>query len=504
MKVNQLKAGVMLSYISEAIAVVAALVYTPVMLRLLGQAEYGLYQLAASTISYLSLLGLGFSSSYIRYYSKYKVNNDSNGIAKLNGMFMTVFIVIGIVCAIVGGVLVASIDIIFKASLSADEIKTARILMVLMVFNFTISFPGSVFSTYITANEKYIFLRIINIIKNILNPLLTLPLLLVGYKSIAVVAIQTVLAVSTFVINWLYCNKKLEMQTNFKNFDWGILKSLFMFSFWVFLNEIIDQVNWQVDKFVLGIISGTVTVAVYGVASQLNSLYLMFSTSVSSVFVPRVNKIVAEGDDNKHLTDLFVRVGRIQFIILMLMISGFIIFGRYFIKIWAGDNYNGSYYIALLLMTPATVPYIQSLGVQIQRAKNMHQFRSIVYFVIAILNVIASIPLAKLYGGIGAAMGTSLSIIIGNGFIMNVYYHKKIGLDIIYFWKQIAKFIPALIIPAMFGLVVMKYIDMDSILIFVTLTLIYVGIYSLSMWLFGMNKSEKELLAAPLRRILRK
>ena len=60
MKLSQKKVGALLSYVSEAIRILTALIYTPIMLRLLGQSEYGLYQLVHSVVSYLSLLSLGF------------------------------------------------------------------------------------------------------------------------------------------------------------------------------------------------------------------------------------------------------------------------------------------------------------------------------------------------------------------------------------------------------------------------------------------------------------
>lgn len=75
-KVNQLKAGAILTYIAMGIGFIVSLVYTPIMIRLLGQSEYGLYNLAASIIAYLGILNFGFGSTYIRYYSQYKVKED--------------------------------------------------------------------------------------------------------------------------------------------------------------------------------------------------------------------------------------------------------------------------------------------------------------------------------------------------------------------------------------------------------------------------------------------
>ncbi len=65
---NQRKVGVLLSYISQGIHILSGILYTPIMLRMLGQSEYGLYTLVSSVVSYLGLLNFGFASSYIRFY----------------------------------------------------------------------------------------------------------------------------------------------------------------------------------------------------------------------------------------------------------------------------------------------------------------------------------------------------------------------------------------------------------------------------------------------------
>ena len=50
------------------------------------------------------------------------------------------------------------------------------------------------------------------------------------------------------------------------------------------------------------------------------------------------------------------------------------------------------------------------------------------------------------FGGIGCALGTAISMIVGNGFIMNWYYQAHIGLDMVYFWKRILGIVPALVL----------------------------------------------------------
>lgn len=116
MKVNQLKAGVILSYSSMILGYIIAIIYTPIMLRLLGQSEYGLYNLVSSVVSYLGLLSFGFGSAYVRFYSRYKVEDSEQEIAKLNGMFLIIFSIIGAIALLAGLVLVTNTERIFGAN----------------------------------------------------------------------------------------------------------------------------------------------------------------------------------------------------------------------------------------------------------------------------------------------------------------------------------------------------------------------------------------------------
>lgn len=474
------------------------------MLRLLGQSEYGLYQLVYSVVSYLSLLSLGFGSSYLRFYSRYKAQNDEDGVAKLNGMFILIFCSISVICILCGTVMVRNIRTIFGTGLTESEYATAKVLMELLIINLALTFPNSVFNCSITAHEKFLFQKLLILLQNLFSPFLTLPLLIMGYGSIGMVSVTTLLTFVLLISNMFYCFKKLHVRFAFHGLKISLFKEMWVFTFFIFLNQIIDQINWSVDKFLLGRFAGTTAVAVYGVGGQINTLYLQFSSSVSNVFVPKVNRIVAETNDNTELTTLFTKVGRIQFIVLGLILTGFVFFGMPFVNLWAGEGYGASYAVALLLIIPVTVPLIQNLGIEIQRAKNMHKARAVVYLAIAIANVFISIPLIKFFGPEGAALGTAISLFAGNIIFMNWYYHARIGMNMFYFWKEIAKFIPALIAPCVVGIAIMKFVNTTGLVKLGVFAVVYAAVYGLSMYFFGMNEEEKQLVMGPIRKILRK
>ena len=382
MKINQLKAGVILSNISMGVGYFISIIYTPIMLRLLGQNEYGLYNLVASVVAYLGILNFGFGSAYMRYYSKYKAQEDRERIAVLNGMFLIVFSVIGLIAVIAGTILALNTELIFGSKLTNIELSKAKILMMILTINLAILFPNNIFTSHIIANEKFVFRQLVEMFNKIANPLVVLPALLMGYGSVGMALVTTVLNIFIEIVNAIYCIRKLKIRFSFSKFDIKLMSEMTVFSSFIFINLVIDQINWNIDKLILGRFYGTVSVAVYGLAAQFNTYYLLVSCNIYNVFIPRVHRLVAQSDNSDELIKLFTKIGRVQFIVLSLISTWLVFFGRPFINMWAGNNYDASYPIVLLLIIPATIPLIQNIGIEIQRAKNMHQFRSWVYFLL--------------------------------------------------------------------------------------------------------------------------
>lgn len=506
MQNNQVKMGVILSYVYMGLHILVGLVYTPLMIRVLGQSEYGLYNTVSSTISTLYLLNLGIGSSYIRFYSRYKTAGAKNKIDSLNGVFMTIFVIIAIIASACGGFLIVNIKTVFDNGLTSIEYERARVLMALLTFSLSFSFPMGVFESYIVANEEFIFQKVLLIFQTITSPILTLPLIFAGYGSVGVVFISVLLTVIIWILNALYAIKKLGMRFSFKDFEHSIFKEIFCFSFFIALNTFVDQINWNIDKILLGRYRGTTGVAIYSVGYSLYLYYMSFSGSISSIFTPRVHSIVSKYPDNAkqklELTELFIKIGRIQFLVLALIATGVIFFGKEFItKIWAGLEYTESYYVAVVLIIASSIALIQNLGIEIQRAQNKHQFRSIVYTIMAFINLGISIILCQLYGAVGSAIGTAISLILANGLVMNIYYHLKCNINVLMFWKEIKNIAKGAVLPILIGILCKPIIENSSVFIFFIEIALYSLIYFVSMWYLGMNNYEKELLKKVLKKL---
>lgn len=503
MKHNQLKTGAIISYLNLIIGNIIPFIYTPIMLRLLGQAEYGLYGIAHSIMGYIGLLNFGIGGAIVRYLAKYRAEGIPEQEERVAGLFIKIYSVICGLILIAGFLFAANIEI-YSRSLTLAETETLRILVIFMTINTAVFLPFSVFSSVVIAHERYIFSKLVGMLSGIAAPLLNLALLYCGFGSVGLVASSTVLNFITYGIYTWYSLKKLKIRPSFRKAAPGLLREIIHFSAFVFLASMVDVLYWSTDKLIIGWAIGSVATAVYNIGATFNGYVTSLSTAISGLLVPRLTEMVVKGAPREQFTEIFIKVGRLQFIIISFIVSAFIAFGRQFIVLWAGPEYKEAYFVALFTMIPVTVPLIQNTGLNILYALNKHKFRSIVYACVALLNVGLTFWWVEDFGIVGAAMATCLAYVVGNILIINWYYHKRIGIDIPLFWKNILKMCPMMVVMGAVGWFALDALNINNWLMFFSLAIAYSVVYFALAYRFMMNEYEKTLLTAPLRKVWEK
>lgn len=488
------KSGAILSYVSIVLSTLVQLLYTPLLTRALGQSEYGLYSLVSSIIGYLTVLDLGFGNAIVIYTAKYRAQKKYNEEKKLHGMFFIIYLIIGLLAGLLGIIFYFLVPTIFGAKMTNVEVEKMKIMMLILAFNLAVTFGFSIYSAIINAYEKFTFQKLMSIFNTLMKPLLMIPLLFLGYKSITMCVVITIVNILVLISNYLYCRKKLNIKIKFMGFDKILFKTIFGYSFFIFLGVLVDKINWSVDQFILGAVSGSVAVSIYAIASQLNTLFINLSTAISGVLLPKVSKMIANKASTKVLTAEMIKVGRIQFYVIFLMVTGLIIVGKEFIIWWVGKNFQEAYYIALILIIPLCFPLIQNLGLSIMQAMNKYKFKSLSTFIMAIFNVIISYFLAKSIGPIGAAIGTAIALIICNIILINIYYKISIGIDVVKFWKEILKIATPFIIPIVSIILIINVSKLDGIVSVITYGFIYTLLYCVTAYKLSMNEYEKNII----------
>lgn len=501
---NQRKSGIVLSYLSIIATTIIELVYTPFLIHQLGQSEYGLYSMIYSIIGYLTILDLGFGNAIVVYTSKYRAKKEYEKERKLHGMFFVIFCVLGLIAGFIALFLGIFIGDIFGNTMTNVEISKSKIMMIILSLNLVITFGFTIYSSIITAYEQFNFQKILSIINTLLKPILMIPLLFLGYKSITMCVVVTLVNSFVLISNYFYCKKRLNIHIKFLGFDKALFKEIFAYSFFIFLGIVVDKINWSVDQIILGAVSGTIAVSVYSVASKLNTLFINLSTAVSGVFLPKMSKLVVEGANGEKLTNEMIKIGRIQYYIIFLMATGLILVGKDFFIWWAGPLYETSYYISLLLIIPACFPLIQNVGLSIMQAMNKYKFKAIVTFIMALFNIVISFFLAIKYGAIGAAFGTAISLIVCNIFIINIYYKVILDLNVIKFWKEILKMTTTFLIPLGLIIIINLELNLSGFLHILIIGSLYVIIFSITSYFITMNTLEKNIVKSLVAKMFHK
>lgn len=506
MEKSQLRIGVVLSYVNMAIGTLIPMFYTPIMLDLLGQSEYGLFKLANSVTSYLGLISFGIGSAVVRYLTKYRAEGDKDGEEGIFALFNVIFRVISGITLTAGIVITFFLDSIYGNAIEADQIAEMRILVLILSCNTALSFLCSPYNSVVTSHERFLFLQTINIITTVVTPIVNLIVLFLGYKSIGMVASSFAMSIVVRIAYFIYVRKSIGLKPNYKNMPKFLLKEILVFSFWVFVANIVNQLYNSTDTLIIGAIPAlaTIGVAIYNIGMTFQSMMFSFSVGLLSVLTPKVNGMVFSGKDNTQLTNLMIRVGRLQCYIVSIVCSGFVAFGSNFIKLWAGAGYEEAYWVAIATMIPSCVPLIQNVAMNVIVAQNKHRFRSLVLLFIAVINVVGTLILVQSMGIVGAAIVTGGAMILGQGFIMNWYYWKKIGLEIPRFWKETGKMFIVPTIMCVITLLIKQFITLDTWMWLLLAIMIYTIVFAIANWFIVMNDYEKDIFIGPIRKIMNK
>ena len=501
---NQRKAGAILGYANIVVKNIVNLLYTPMLLSFVAQADYGVFQTSNNFIVSLQLLTFGFSGAYVRFYVLRKADNDESGLRRLNGMYLILYLAICVLAIALGLCFAAACGSLFSSSFTEGEVGLASAVMTVLTFNVATTLLSTVFDSYIVAHERFTFQQSRQMFTALATPGLALTFLYMGYGVVGVAVAQLAVNLVLLALNARYAIGKLGMRFDVRHPEFGLFKAVAVFSGWLFLNQLFDLITMNVPSVVLAATSGAVAVAVFAIAASLRSVFYSLSFVISGVFVPLINRVVAEGGDNGSLTRIMARAGRYQSLVWCWVLGGFVVVGRWFIAVWAGPDYSEAYWLTLAMVVPATVPLIQNTGIEIQKAKNMHKARSLAYTVCAVLDLAVTYALAARFGAWAAVIGFDLYTIVATWFFMNWYYQARVGLDILHFWGRVLPVIGACAAAAFVCLAGTRLVAVCDVATFFSWGILYTAICVGLLWCFVLDDGEKARVRGLTLRFRRK
>ena len=413
------KFGAILSYLNLIFTNITGLLLTPFVIHALGDKEYGLYTLIGAFVGYLSVLDLGLNNAIIRYVAQYRVQKDEKSQENFLATSLIIYCAIAVLLTVLGSLFYFNLDYFFSKSLTIEELHKAKIMLIILVFNIAFTLPGGAFTGICSGYEKFIFPRILSILKVIIRTITLIFILHFGSNSIGVVVLDTIVNLVFILTTIWYTFFKLKVKIKLHQWDFSFVKEIFKYSFWIFLFALVYQFQWRTGQVILGSTTNTTIVAIFGVGVMLGVYFTTFGNIINSLLLPKAVQAVYNNVSNEVLTDQMIKVGRISYLLLIYVFGAFLLTGQDFIKLWIGELYLPAYWIALSIMAVYIVPIAQGYSHAILDAKKMLRFKSLTFLLFSIIGAVLGYFLSKKYGMYGMISGL-VSAVFFLQIVMNI------------------------------------------------------------------------------------
>ena len=481
--------GILLSYLYFALNAISSIFLSAYVIRMVGSTDYGVYQTMTSFVSYLILLEFGTGTLIMRNMALCR--NKSLSQDDTNRNFSTIFtltLILSILLIAFSGIFFFNIRNIYHNTLSEEQLGEGKIIFIFASLNLLINFINQSFNGALLALENYSFEKIINLSKLFVKDIVVIFLLLVVPNVYVVVLVDLILSISCFLITFLFFKVKTKIKFSFRLFDKKIFRESIPFLFGMFLQTVVNTVNCNVDKFIIGVTIGPNEVAIYSIAMSMFVMFSSIATLTINMYMPKLAKV--KDTNSQEAYDIITKACRLNIIVTGIILCGFILVGKTFISLVYGEEFNDAWLCSLLIMVPLFFDSFNGVIIDIVQVKNKLHLRSIILCGIVLINICLTIPLLKAIGIVGAALATGISLLL-QIVVMNIFYKKVLGIKILFVWRSSFKNLFLVLVIATFVSYCFCSKISNPIAFFISCggTLVIISI--LFLFLFGFNETEK-------------
>ncbi len=499
---KQIKFGAVLSYVSIAVNILSGLLYTPWMINQIGQNDYGLYTLANSVITLL-MVDFGLSSATARYLSKYNAEGKREEAERFLGAVYKLYLLVDAVILMILVIIYFRIDSIYT-TLTPDEISRFKVVYIISALFSVINFPFITFNGILTSYEKFIPLKLSDVIYRITLVAFTIIALLMGFGLYALVTVHAIVGLATTLYKFIVIKKTIPLKVEFKFKGKGLYKDIFGFSLWTTVSSLAQRLVFNITPSILGMVTGAAQIAVFGIVTTIEGYSYTITTAINGMFMPKISRLVANDKSNEALNKLLLDVGKFQFALNGLIIVGFAVVGKSFISLWMNDAYMDAYYGILLVIIPGAFFNSMQIANTTIVVEGKVKLMAIVTIITGIINVCLSYPLSKMFGVIGACVSICIAYSV-RSVVLLVLYHKQLPFDILAFVKKCyVRLSFPIIITVLAGFAMNTVISYGGWFVLVLKGAIVTGIYGILVFAFGFNKQERAALFGKVKSVLKR
>jgi O-antigen/teichoic acid export membrane protein len=292
-----------------------------------------------------------------------------------------------------------------------DAVFDARVALLLVALQVACCLPLGIYHQILAGYQRFDLANLARIVVLIANTVAIVIVLRAGFGIVALAIVTLISRTAEYLVCGVLVRRYWPgIRIRWRSISRPVMRQIAGYSLWAFMFTLVGQVIYYTDSLVISAIISVAAVTPYAVASMLVVQLRGLVFCISNVFTPAASDLAAHNDWEK-LQNVTVKANRYLSLFVFPMAAGMAVFGAPFISLWQGEEFvSQSYPVLLILLAHAVLAFPQYGSTSVMYGLHRHKWPALVSVAAAVINVVLSIYLGRIYGLVGVAIGTSLPV----------------------------------------------------------------------------------------------
>ena len=483
------------------VLVVLQTILAPTILKIAGQEVLGAYSVVMQIIGYGLILDFGLSVALSRYLAQ-SFSADDYGV-KLKKIFNIGQYFILATNALLFIFLLAlahNADLIIINS--GKVIGDARAALYILAVWTILRTPLSLYGHALLASQNMAAANIASLIGGIGRLIFSISFVYLGWGLIGLVLANVVSEFLALALQKIYFNKLYpHLNDKWSRPDFPLLKEIFRFGTMYWGVNLAAVLTTGSDSIIVGNIFGAAAVSIYYTTKIPSFLITQFIYKISDNAAPAANELISQGNF-EGLRSAYLKILRYSLLLVIPVAIGIIGFNEELVKLWVGKNQYAGNVMSFSLACFAITQVINHINAMITLAiGNMRKWMA-VSVITGVVTITSAYTLGKNFGIQWVMAAIALMDLPTVIFLMQRSY-SGIGMTYCRAWRE------AILPPIIVGLPLSTLIFLvkgagyiESLLSLVCCIFIFLFIWIFSLYIFGINKQERNFISSKFALIL--
>lgn len=474
-------------------------IMTPILIKNLGNYDYGIWEMIGAVIGYMGMLDLGIRPAVSRFAARYIALEDEPGLKTLYSTAWFFLLTVGLLIAVI----LSFWGVFFPELIAEGATNTQRytLLLLILAAQILITFPSYAAESYMESYQEYYLKNNITIVNSIVG-FLVIYLFITPANALVLLAAVNAFGICTkyIFLVWFMQYRRPFLKIRTAYFSYQQLKELLRFSIKTVIQGISTKIENATDSLVIGTILGPASVPLFSVPANLLNHIRGICITLTHVFMPYLSGLSATNDQEK-IKSVYISGSKLIVSLTLLLTIGAMSLGEDFLRLWVGPEISNSAAKFLFIIAAfTTLPLLNPLSSRYLTAIDKHGFFAKWQPIVACANLILSVILIYPMGIVGVALGSLLPTMVFQPILLHVCC-KELDVSM---WTYVKKVILPWIIPSIGMVLVVRvlqyYVPINGYLIFLEIAALASIAFIVLSYVFAFNIQEKMQLLNIVRR----